>query len=256
MSTTYLDAVNDLLTETNEVQLTASNFSSAVGIHAFIKNAVNRSYLDICTYKKTWPFLSAASSNINDPFAGNITVDVTTGQRWYLLKSGATNVTNDFSKVDWDSFFITTEGVVGATEPYVYKNLKPVSFNDWMARGFVSEAVDAGSTQTYAVPDYVIASKDGRYFGLSSIPNDDMKVYFNAWIQPTRLSAYSDEILIPDKYINVLYDKARYYIHQFKENEMQASLSRQDYRDGIKKMSIDLIGEEPRDFRDDRTRPI
>jgi len=37
MATTYLTLTNETLRELNEVQLTSSNFSDAVGIQAFVK---------------------------------------------------------------------------------------------------------------------------------------------------------------------------------------------------------------------------
>ena len=43
MATTYLTLTNEVLRELNEVQLTSSNFSSAVGIQAFVQESINRS---------------------------------------------------------------------------------------------------------------------------------------------------------------------------------------------------------------------
>jgi len=255
MGTTYIDVVNDLLTESNEVELTNSNFGSAVGIQKFVKNVVNRAYMDICAYKKAWPFLAATNSNDNDPFAGNMSIETVEGQRWYLLKTGSTGVSTDFGKVDWQSFFATTEGATGASAPYEYQTLKFISFDDWFKFRSSDELWDAGSTDPqYGTPRFIIQSKDGRYLGISPLPDKAYKIYFNAWVQPTKLSAYNDTVLIPDKYIPVLLDKARYYMHQFKENEIQANLARADYKNGLNKMSLDLIGEEVKSFTDDRVR--
>ena len=44
MATTYLQLTNELLREWNEVVLTSSTFSSAVGIQAHAKDCINRSY--------------------------------------------------------------------------------------------------------------------------------------------------------------------------------------------------------------------
>ena len=252
MSTTYLQAVNDILTETNEVQLTTTTFPNAVGVQAFVKNAVNRAYLEICSHNKEWPFLAAAEGNANDPFAGNLYREVSEGVRWTLLKTGSTSVATDYGKVDWDSFFITTEGVSGATQPYEYRNLPFVTFDDWVNRFREQEAADAGGEQNYGEPKRVIVSQDGRYFGLSPIPDKTYRAYFTAWVRPTRLALHGDVLLIPDEYTHVLYDKARYYMHQFKENEMQANLARTDYKQGEKKMSIDLAGTNVAYMRDDR----
>ena len=42
MATTYLDLTNEILRELNEVPLTSSNFSSAVGFQQFVKDAINK----------------------------------------------------------------------------------------------------------------------------------------------------------------------------------------------------------------------
>ena len=57
MATTYLTLANEALRELNEVPLTASNFSSAVGIQAFVKEATNRSLNDIANAEPQLPFL-------------------------------------------------------------------------------------------------------------------------------------------------------------------------------------------------------
>lgn len=254
MAITYLAAVNDLLKESNETQLTSASFGSAVGIHAFVKSTVNRSYLDICAYKKTWPFLSATNSNANDPFAGNATVSTVEGTRWYLLKTGSTSVLTDYREVDWLSFFITTEGVSGETTPYYYKKLKYISFDEWFDKRSEKESQDAGDAQNYGDPEFIFPSRDGRFFGLSSIPKKEYRIYFNAWERPTALTEYDSVLLVPDEFYPVVLDKARYYLHQFKENEMQANHAKQDYRNGLNKMTLDLIGEKVKDMTDDRVR--
>ena len=118
MATTYIEAVNDILSETNEVELTTVNFSAAVGLQKYVKNIINRSYLEICAKEKEWPFLAAAESNVNEPYPGNITTETTEGTRWYLLKSGSSDVRSDFIKVDWGSFFSTSDGGSGQVTPF------------------------------------------------------------------------------------------------------------------------------------------
>ena len=56
MATTYLQLTNELLREMNEVVLTSSNFSSAIGIQAHVKDCVNRASLDIVLEEPQWPF--------------------------------------------------------------------------------------------------------------------------------------------------------------------------------------------------------
>ena len=53
---TFLNLTNELLREMNEVELTSSNFGSAVGIQQHAKDSINRGYLDIVNEEPQWPF--------------------------------------------------------------------------------------------------------------------------------------------------------------------------------------------------------
>ena len=81
MATTYLDLANELLRELNEVPLTSSNFSGAVGFQAFVKDAINKSIFDIANQEPQLPFFSAGVSGSTDPFYGNTTVATVAGTR-------------------------------------------------------------------------------------------------------------------------------------------------------------------------------
>ena len=131
MATTYLTLTNETLRELNEVQLTSSNFSDAVGIQAFVKESINRALNDIANEEPQLPFFAAAASGETDPFYGNVTVATVAGTRWYTLKSGSSSITTDYSSIDWDDFYITTINVSGESEPYVSQGLKFLTLADW-----------------------------------------------------------------------------------------------------------------------------
>lgn len=256
MSITFLETVNKVLSESNETELTSVNFSSAVGVHKTAKNFVNRAHLEICKKEVQWPWLAAANSNTNDPYAGNVSVETTAGVRWYLLKTGSSSVLTDYAAVDWDSFLITTQGATGRTAPYIHKNLKYGSFQEWNRVRQANELADAASEQEYAEPTHVIPSKDGRYFGLSGIPDGAYKVYFNAWVKPTSLSAYSDTLAIPDEYEPVLLDRAGYFMHFFKKEFQEAAMKNAAYKEGLSNMRISLMGRRSDTMRDDRSKHV
>ncbi len=111
---TYLGLTNEILGELNEVQLTSSNFATAKGIQKFVKDAVNRAYFDIANENPEFPWLSSACAGVDTQEYGNTFVDSEAGTRWYYLKknsSGAHGTAKDFGRVDWDNFYLTTEGV-------------------------------------------------------------------------------------------------------------------------------------------------
>jgi hypothetical protein len=252
MATSYLTLTNEVLRELNEVQLTSSNFTSAVGIQAFVKEAVNRALNDIANEEPQLPFFATAASGETDPFYGNVTVASVAGTRWYTLKSGSSSITTDYASIDWDDFYITTIGVSGESAPYVSRGLKFISLADWRRYLRDSENSDDADTQTYGEPRYVIRSPDHRKFGLSPIPDKVYNVHFYAYDRPTALSDYSDNIVLPDQYANIIIAKTRYYVHQFKENTQQAAFAMDDYKKGMKYMKSNLINPQPKSMTDDR----
>ena len=252
MATTYLTLTNEALRELNEVQLTSSNFSSAVGIQAFVKESINRALNDIANEEPQLPFFAAAASGGTDPFYGNVTVATVAGTRWYTLKAGSSDITTDYSSIDWDDFYITTISVSGESAPYVSRGLKFISLADWRRYRRDSENADDADTQNYGEPRYVIRSPDHRKFGLSPIPDKVYNVHFYAYAKPTALSAHGDTIIFPDQYASVILARTRYYVHQFKENLQQAAFALDDYKKGMKHMKSNLINPQPRSMTDDR----
>ena len=252
MATTYLTLANETLRELNEVQLTSSNFSDAVGIQAFVKESINRALNDIANQEPQLPFFAAAASGETDPFYGNVTVATVKGTRWYTLKSGSSSITTDYASIDWDDFYITTISVSGESAPYVSRGLKFISLSDWRRYLRDSENSDDADGQVHGEPRYVIRSPDHRKFGLSPIPDKVYNVHFYAYAKPTALSAHGDAIILPDQYAPVILARTRYYVHQFKENLQQAAFALDDYKKSIRTMKSNLINPQPKDMTDDR----
>jgi hypothetical protein len=252
MATTYLDLTNEVLRELNEVALTAGNFSDAVGLQKFVKDAVNKAIFDIANEEPQLPFLSAGLSGSTDPFYGNVTVATTAGTRWYLLKTGSSSIKDDYASIDWDDFYITTINVSGESAPYVSKGLRFLNLEDWRRYYRDGENADDADTQAYGEPRYVIKSPDNRKFGLSPIPDKEYNVHFYAFTKPTKLSAYDDEIVFPEQYSNVITSKVRYYVWQFKESPQQAAFALEDHKKSMRHMKSNLVNPTPRSMTDDR----
>ncbi len=254
MATNYLDLTNELLRELNEVGLTTANFVSAIGIQAHVKDAINKAYFDIINQEPQWPFLSAGESGADDPMYGNVYVETVAGQRFYELKSASDSITTDYGSIDWDNFYLTTVGVSGETAPYTGTNLRFTTTEEWKKFRRVAENLDAEDSQAYGEPNIVIRSPDSRKFGLSPIPDKAYRVWFYAWNLPTKLQNFADEIVFPEMYTVVLLARARYYIHQFKDNPQAASFAMDDYKKGLRSMRSNLIEPTPVYISDDRMR--
>ena len=253
MTTTFLQSTNEILKELNEVELSASNFASAVGIHKFAQDIINRAYMDIVNAEEEWPFL--IEGDPTEPFMGSLYIETVIGTKWYLIKTGSADVRSDFKSIDWDTVLITDYGVAGATAPYEVKGLHYISTDQhtlFKREDDIQNVIDA----EYNVPKYVTKSADSRYLGLSPVPDAVYRIYFNAWTIPTRLSAHGDEIVIPDRWMNVLYAKARYYMWQFKESPQQAQFAQGEFMEGIRLMRRNLIDATPDDMISDTIRVI
>jgi len=256
MATTFLELTNELLRELNEIVLTSSNFSAAVGIQAHAKDCINRAYLDIVNEEPQWPFLATGESGTTDPMYGNVSVETTAATRWYELKAASSSAVNDYGSIDWNNFYVTTVGVSGETAPYVSRNLNFITTEKWKDFRRTQENSDDADQATGGTPKFVIRSPDSRKFGLSPIPDKAYKVWFFAYDLPTQLDAHGDAVVFPDMYKTVLLSKARYYTHQFKDNPQMAVFALDDYKKGLKSMRENLLHPTPTYMSDDRIRFI
>tara|TARA_R110000765_G_scaffold119278_3_gene214146 strand:+ start:1267 stop:2037 length:771 start_codon:yes stop_codon:yes gene_type:complete len=254
MAETFLNLSNELLRELNEVSLTSTTFSAAIGVQAHVKDAVNRAYLDIVNEEPQWPFLATGLSGATDPMYGNVYVETVAGTRFYLLKSSSSSLTTDYSYIDWNNFLLTTVGVSGESAPHTIRNLRFTTTEEWKDYFRISQNKDDSDSQNYGVPSRVIKSPDNRKFGLSPIPDQVYRIWFYAYDLPTELSAHGDQIVFPNIYKPVLLARARYYVHQFKENPQASAFALDDYRRGLKLMKLHLLEPTPGYFKDDRIR--
>ena len=235
---TYLDLCNTILRELNEVELTSTTFTSALGIQKFVKDTINRAYFDICNAEDKWNFLSVGDP-LND-YYGNAVIETVAGTRWYDLQSAQT-LLNQYSFIDYDNIVLTEEGVSGKTAPFEVFKLQPLSLSNWQRLYGVQEAKDKSDTQSYGIPRRVIRGPANDKIGFSPIPDGVYKIYFYAYAQPTELTASTDTVVFPKQYTSVLLARARYYVHQFKDNMSQAQLSEVEFQKGLRTMREQLL---------------
>ena len=72
------------------------------------------------------------------------------------------------------------------------------------------------------------------------------RVWFFAWDLPTALSAHGDAVVFPDMYSSVLLARARYYMHQFKDNPQSSAFALDDYKKGLRQMRSNLMNPTPK----------
>lgn len=221
---TYLDYINLVLAEINEVPLDASQLTTARGLHRYVMNSVNRTYLDIVnTPESKWPWLQTQDVDINNPdlvLSGEQTI-VTVGDEWYQIP-----VQDPYKDViDWDNIYILDPEGTRVT-------VHTLSWTEY------STLKDRKALHDTGTPRYIIQSPDGRSMGIFPNPEEDEQhlIKFRLWQRPSRFNNADDVVPIPDQFSNVMIDGASHYAWRFRENIEQASFSFQKFERGVKDM--------------------
>ena len=94
---TYLQLVNNVIRDFNEVELTSSNFTVSRGIQTVVKDYVNRSITDIINSDLNWPFTRAEGA-----------VDVIAGKNLYSHNS----ISSTLKYVDYDNMFLEAKDYI------------------------------------------------------------------------------------------------------------------------------------------------
>lgn len=200
MASTYLQLVNKVLRRLNETEISSSDFSSVIGIHAYAKDAVNSALAEINSTHFEWPFNSAT-----------YTETLVAGQSEYDFTP------TDIKTVDWDSFQIQKSDALGSPN----RTLRPIDKDHWYE---YQRDVDNTNTDGSDVPTHVFRTYNNG-FGVTPVPNAAYTVKFRYFKNFTPLSAHGDETTVPPMFDNVVVNGALKYMYVFLDNPQQASLT-------------------------------
>ena len=216
MATTFLTLVNDTLRRLNEVELTSTDFATATGFRAQVKDAINSSIQEISQKEFEFPFNFTAGS-----------LTLVSGQQEYSLPA-------DFKIADWDSFRINYD----ADNNYSARKLKLISYDTFLKRFF--ERDSEATTSDYDQPIYVYRTLDNKA-AFTPRPDATYSVSFNYFAFASDLSASTDTMSVPDAFKHVVIDGALYHCFMFRDNTQQAAVVRQRFEDGVDRMRTLLI---------------
>ena len=215
---TYVSLVNEVLRRMNEVELdTGGNgFSDVRNLQALAKDAVNSSVREILQTSQEWPFTLIT-----------YTQTLTAGTGTYEFPS-------DFSKADWDTFYIKKLTAKDNTP----ERLPVINFNDYIRtyRG----VEDASGSGGYSTPAIVYQTQDTK-FGVTPVPDDAYEIEYRYWYFPSDLTVYNDVCIIPDRFNNVIVDGAVMYLMRFRANEQGGAIHQQKFEEGIDSMRRILL---------------
>tara|TARA_E500000318_G_scaffold1440_1_gene1900 strand:- start:2189 stop:2851 length:663 start_codon:yes stop_codon:yes gene_type:complete len=209
----YLELINAVLREVNEVELTA--IASSRGIQTSVSDFINKAQRDIINSEVEWPFTVAAG-----------TITTIAGQAEYTKPANS-------KTIDFDSF--TVQESASTAE----KVLKFISFNEYLERLNESDTNPNASAQ--ALPQYVYFTPDEN-IGLSPVP--DASTYtarYYYYATHTDMTAAADVPVIPERFHDVIVNRARYYTHMLRSDTQFSQLALRDYDAGLNRMRVELI---------------
>ena len=164
MATTFITLVNDTLRRLNEVELTSTDFPTATGFRALVKDAVNASLQEISQKEFEFPF---------NHTTGTLTLVAGTSQ--YTLAT-------DLKVADWDSFRINYD----STNNFSARVLKLLNYDSYNRRYFERDSeADTGDRDQ---PIYVYRTLDTTA-GFTPIPDAAYSVSYDYFAYATDLSA-------------------------------------------------------------------
>ena len=222
----YLGITNEVLEAFNEVELTASDFSTTIGFHSYVKNKINSAITDIYNYEDTeWPFALT-----------KVTQVVTTGFTGAVL--GAIpeyTIDTSLATVDWDSFYtVRNDSLTDGSQ-------QPITQLSWGNYRLNYRDSDANSSTTdHSKPRYVSRRQDNKYI-LSPLSVRAYSVGYEGFAKPSLLANATDVPLIPELYRQVLVDKVLEYCYAFRDNQEETDRAKENFEKGVNRMRRALI---------------
>lgn len=209
----YLQLINAVLREVNEVELTT--LASARGIQSSVSDFINKSQRDIINSEVEWPFTVTSGS-----------ITTTAGTAEYTKPATA-------KTIDFDSFTVQESATTAE------KKLKYISFEEYIEKLNEADTDPAGGSQ--ALPQYVYLTPDEK-IGLSPVP--DLSTYtvrYYYYATHTDMTLATDTPVIPERFHDVIVNRARYYTHMLRSDTQFSQLALKDYNDGLARMRVELI---------------
>ena len=213
MATTYITLVNDLLRRLNEVPLNTAGdgFSSAKNVQAIAKDAINNAIREILQDGHQFPFLKTTT-----------TQTLTAGTGTYDLPT-------DMASVDWETFYLQALSSEGNTA----RSLPTIPFEEYVR---IYKAIEENSgTGARSSPDLVYQTSEEK-FGVTPLPDAAYVIEYVYYKFPADLSAFDDEMIIPDRFKYIIIDGAMVYMMRFRSNEQSAQIHQAKFQEGIKAM--------------------
>lgn len=212
MALSLYNLTKALLIRHNGTVPAAGAFDSSVDKEVLAhKEFINSAIQDINSEQFEWPFNNTTGS-----------VTCVTGTNTYAEPT-------DAKTIDWNSFVLQKDDSL-SVETSV---LEYIDYHEYVER--LAERDGDATTTDFTKPDYVFRQPDGS-IGISPRPDKAYTINFSYYQYPSELTAGTDVTNIPDMYRSVILAGASWYSEARRDNEMQASTWRTEFKKGVLRM--------------------
>ena len=197
----------------NEVPLNTAGdgFSTAKNVQAIAKDAINNAIREILQDGHQFPFLK------------------TTQTQTLTAGTGTYDLPDDMASVDWETFYLQALSSAGNTA----RSLPTIPFEEYVR---IYKALEENSgTGARTSPELVYQTSEEK-FGVTPLPDAAYVVEYVYYKFPADLSAFDDEMIIPDRFKYIIIDGAMVYMMRFRSNEQSAQIHQAKFQEGIKAM--------------------
>jgi hypothetical protein len=211
MAYDFLGLVNDINRRLNEVELSSTNFATAVGFYSTAKEAVNSAIRQINYEQFEWPFNHVSKEEV---LSANVTR--------YAFP-------NDTKTLDMDTFRIKANASLNNET----SRLTILSYEDYLDK-FIDQEYNLVSSNI-GLPRFVFRTPDMQY-GLVPAPDKAYTVVYEYYRINSDLSNVTDVPTIPEQFRSIITDGAMYYAYLFRGNTQDATLTLDKFKKGIEQM--------------------
>lgn len=211
MAYDFLGLVNDVNRRLNEVELTSSNFTNAIGFYSSIKDAVNNTVREINHEAYEWPFNHQTQEE-----------SLSVGEVRYAFPS-------NLKAVDMDSFRIKRNSSLNVDT----RKLRNISYEEYLSR-YVDAEYNAEESE-FGVPRFVFRTPSLE-FGVYPAPIEEYDVVYEYYRLNSDLVAATDTPSIPEQFRYVINEGSLYYAYMFRGDIQSADLSYKKFRQSIDTM--------------------
>jgi hypothetical protein len=217
MAYDFLGLVNDVNRRLNEVELTSTNFNTAIGFYAHAKDAVNWAIRSINQVEFEWPFNHSTVSLVLTP-----------GTARYAFPA-------DMKSVAFDSFRVVRDDTLGNQTQYLHR----LDYEEYLQK-LADDEENTANTSIRGLPHRVFRTPDFK-FGVNPIPDKAYTLKYEYYKAGTDLVNAADVPTIPVAFRHIINEGAMAQAYLFRSNLEASEISQRNFYQGIKNMRGILI---------------